>query len=174
MNHCSPGSGIGTEPKMSGDVRISGQFGVVAATHTQQLPQLGNSLGFALHNNRTMIQEPSGHLVSSPTGCSGTGLDPAFVITHSGRVGSAFQQNAAAAFFFAKEQKKVGGGTVKCNLPDGKIRHKSEREDLEDIWTNGRDLLSNFSTILSKCPPPPPSMLLKKCMRIKTSAEWVK
>ena len=108
-----------------------------------------------------MIQEPFGHLASSPTGCNGAGLETAFVITHSGRDGSAFQQNAAAAFFFSKEQKKIGGGTVKCNIPDGKIRHKSEREDLEDIWTNGRDPLSNFSTILSKCPPPPPSMLSK-------------
>ena len=50
---------------------------------------------------QTMLQQPA------------AGFDPAFVITHSGRVGSTIQHSAAAAFFAKKQPGRAaeaGGG----------------------------------------------------------------
>lgn len=53
-------------------------------------------------------------------------FDPAFVITHSGRVGSTIQQNAAAAFFAKKHQKC--GAASSNSLAIGRARHNDDSE----------------------------------------------
>lgn len=65
-------------------------------------------------------------------------MDPKFVICHNGPMGSKVQQNTAAAFYARKTTK---------NLQQLKpeVNH-----------------VSNFAGILGKCPPPAPSVLLKK------------
>ena len=60
-----------------------------------------------------------------------TGFDPAFVITHSGRVGSSVQHSAAQAFFAKKNQKFgiVAGGPANGQVIVGRQRHNPDSED---------------------------------------------
>ena len=92
-------------------------------------------------------------------------FDPAFVISHSGRVGSSAHQSAAASAFFAKkhQQQHLGNGHQFAGnghpLPLGRPRHNDDREDEK---AGRQETVCNFSTILAKCPPPPPASLIKK------------
>ena len=85
-------------------------------------------------------------------------FDPAFVITHSGRVGSTIQQNAAAAFFAKKHPTRAG----QLRLVEDSEEERGARARMETNF--------NFSTILAKCPPPPPPALIKKISEAKDSA----
>ena len=95
-----------------------------------------------------------------------TSFDPAFVITHSGRVGSSGQQSAAMAFFAKKHQKFTGGGGTGGggSLPATPSRHggRSQDDSEEERMSGRQETVCNFSTILAKCPPPPPPSLIKK------------
>jgi len=131
---------------MSGDVRISGQFGTVGpANH-----QLGGITHITQQQNRPIMPEQAGVQQQNS-------FDPAFVITHSGRVGSTIQQNAAAAFFAKKHQKC--GAASSNSLALGRAR---QNDDNETEKVGKQETFCNFSTILAKCPPPPPPHLIKK------------
>ena len=84
-------------------------------------------------------------------------FDPAFVITHSGRVGSTIQHSAAAAFF-AKKQPSRGAGRVRT-LEDSEEERPGRPGKVETSF--------NFSTILARCPPPPPPALIRKLSETK-------
>ena len=100
-----------------------------------------------------------------------TGFDPAFVITHSGRVGSSVQHSAAQAFFAKKNQKfgiGAGGGPANGQVIVGRQRHNPDSEDEKQ---GGRqETVYNFSTILARCPPPPPASLIKKINETKDNS----
>lgn len=102
---------------------------------------------------QTMLQQPA------------AGFDPAFVITHSGRVGSTIQQNAAAAFFAKKHPSRVVSGA-------GQLRLMEDSEE-EKVGRIRQETNFNFSTILAKCPPPPPPALIKKISEAKDSSSGV-
>ena len=91
-------------------------------------------------------------------------FDPTFVISHSGRVGSSAHQSAVASAFFAKKhQQQLGPGHQFAGnghpLPLGRAHHN---DDSEDEKAGRKETVCNFSTILAKCPPPPPASLIKK------------
>ena len=69
-------------------------------------------------------------------------MDPKYIISHSGPIGSKSQANTAAAFFARK--KPV------ATTSNGLTKHVEVNH------------VSNFSGILGKCPPPAPSGLLKR------------
>ena len=79
-----------------------------------------------------------GHVVGQSEAQS---FDPAFVISHSGRVGSSAHQNAAASAFFAKKHngKLAGNGHP---LPLGRARHN---DDSEEERTGRQETVSDFS-----------------------------
>ena len=87
-------------------------------------------------------------------------FDPAFVITHSGRVGSTIQHSAAAAFFAKKQPSRVVSGP----------RTRQTMEDSEDERPSRLETAFNFSTILARCPPPPPPALIKKISETKDNS----
>ena len=89
-------------------------------------------------------------------------FDPAFVITHSGRVGSTIQHSAAAAFF-AKKQPGRGVSSPRTSL--ARNTEESEEERPGKMETS-----FNFSTILARCPPPPPPALIKKISETKDNS----
>ena len=97
---------------------------------------------------QTMLQQPA------------AGFDPAFVITHSGRVGSTIQHSAAAAFFAKKQPSRVVSGP----------RTRQTMEDSEDERPSRLETAFNFSTILARCPPPPPPALIKKISETKDNS----
>ena len=80
----------------------------------------------------------SGHVIGQSEAQS---FDPAFVISHSGRVGSSAHQNAAASAFFAKKHngKLAGNGHP---LPLGRARHN---DDSEEERTGRQETVSDSS-----------------------------
>ena len=118
-----------------------------------------------MQNEQTMER---GHQpLLGQAGLQSQSFDPAFVISHSGRVGSSAHQSAAASAFFAKKHQQHhgnGGGQFAGNgghpsLPLGRPRHN---DDSEEEKAGRQETVCNFSTILAKCPPPPPASLIKK------------
>ena len=104
-------------------------------------------------------------MMQEQTMAANNSFDPAFVITHSGRVGSTIQQNAAAAFF-AKKHQKCGAGNASISssnpLALGRYRQSDDSETPGKKQGKPETTFSNFSTVLAKCPPPPPAHLIKK------------
>ena len=90
-------------------------------------------------------------------------FDPAFVITHSGRVGSTIQHSAAAAFF-AKKQPSRG---VSSDPRAGRARTLEDSEEERPGRPGKVETSFNFSTILARCPPPPPPALIRKLSETK-------
>ena len=75
-------------------------------------------------------------------------MDPKFVISHNGPIGSKGQKHTAAAFFARKS-------AVVTAVPSNAVSSRdSSRQEVNHV--------SNFAGILGKCPPPAPGGLLKK------------
>ena len=73
-------------------------------------------------------------------------FDPAFVITHSGRVGSTIQHSAAAAFFAKKQPGR--GVTGASGASGARTRNIMEDSEEERSGRPGRlETSFNFSTI---------------------------
>ena len=108
------------------------------------------------------------HRMSSGAGAAAAQLDPKYVIAHQGPIGSTSQQHTAAAFFASK---KASSSYAKHNIipssssPLHQITNgnMSFQNNSKDTKTNNRHhRVCDYSTVLSKCPPPTPSSLLKK------------
>ena len=82
-------------------------------------------------------------------------FDSAYVIAPPPQVGSEHQHKTAAAFF-AKKSKKGG------NIPASPRRFNDQN-------TANDQLMTGFAGVLGRCPPPPPSTLLKKIHEPKDS-----
>ncbi len=79
-------------------------------------------------------------------------MDPKYVITHNGPMGSKSQQSSAAAFF----ARKNGGKPPQSPL------HLVPTSEAATAVLPEVNHVSNFSGLLGKCPPPAPSSLLKR------------
>ena len=80
-------------------------------------------------------------------------MDPKFVISHNGPIGSKGQQHTAAAFFARKSAVNKGQNTA-TNATMTSMQQNNKPPEVNHV--------SNFAGILGKCPPPAPSGLLKK------------
>jgi kinesin family protein 26 len=76
-----------------------------------------------------------------------------FIISHSGPMGSRSQHTTAAAFFARKNQSKPSP----VHNPKGMEAATQQQPPTREV-----SHVSNFAGILSKCPPPAPSGLLKR------------